>query len=168
MPNVVNAVFPVATLLLGAGLANFLKLSELRRTLHLDAADQLAELPARLWNKKDPDAWLAMNTAVSRLIVRLNLAGIHPELSERTRRSAIAFWESVHIIGQDEHGDVWSVDEDAHETWDEMSALVAELLGTNSRAKSWLIDRRARRLLEKWDADEESLFASLLKSAPDQ
>jgi hypothetical protein len=61
----------VATLLLGAGLANFPKLSELRKNLRLDAADQLAELPALLcgWRTTDsacvqdvskPDWWRAI------------------------------------------------------------------------------------------------------------
>jgi hypothetical protein len=58
MSDAIDSILPVATLLLGAGLANFLKFTELRRSLRLDAADQLAELSTLLWNKTDPDATL--------------------------------------------------------------------------------------------------------------
>ena len=141
MQDAFNSILPVATLLLGAGLANFLKLSELRKRLRLDAADQLAELPALLWNKTEPDAWLKMNAAASRLSIRLNLAGVHPDITERVRDSAIVFWQSVHVVGQDDEGDVWSVGESSDETWTEASAVVAELLGTNSGIKSWWATR---------------------------
>jgi len=161
MHDAFDSILPVATLLLGAGLANFLKLSELRKNLRLDAADQLAELPALLWNKTDPDAWLKMNAAVSRLSIRLNLAGVHPDLTERVRVSAIAFCQSVHVIGQNDEGDVWSVGESSDETWTEASAVVAELLGTNSRIRSWWVGRRVRKLLNKWDEDEQAMLASL-------
>lgn len=164
MHYVFDSILPVATLLLGAGLANFLKLSELRKNLRLDAADQLAELPALLWSKTDPDAWLKLNAAVSRLSIRLNLAGVYPDMTERVRVSAIAFWQSVHVMGQDDEGDVWSVGETSGETWTEAPAVVAELLGTNSRIKSWWVGRRARKLLRKWDADEQALLASAGKT----
>lgn len=164
MHDAFDSILPVATLLLGAGLANFLKLSELRKNLRLDAADQLAELPALLWNKTDPDVWLKMNAAVSRLSNRLNLAGVHPDLTERVRGSAIAFWQSVHVIGQNDEGAVWSVGESSDETWTEASAVVAELLGTNSRIKSWWVGRRVRKLLKKWDEQEQALLASLDKT----
>lgn len=161
MHDVFNSILPVATLLLGAGLANFLKLSELRNSLRLDAADQLADLPPLLWNRTSPDAWLAMNAAVSRLTIRLNLVGVHSELTARVQDSAIAFWESVHVVGQDDQGDVWSVGESADETWTEASAVVAELLGTNSQLKRWRISRRTRRLLKRWDELDRALLASL-------
>lgn len=164
MQNAFDSIFPVATLLLGAGLANFLKLSELRKNLRLDAADQLAELPALLWNKTDPDAWLKMNAAVGRLAIRLNLAGVHPHTIERVRVSAIAFWQSVHVVGQDDEGDVWSVGESPGEAWSEISAAVAEQLATNSRTKSWWLGRRVRTLLKKWDEDEQALLASIGKN----
>lgn len=165
MQDAFNSILPVATLLLGAGLANFLKLSELRKSLRLDAADLLAELPALLWDKTEPDGWIKMNAAASRLSIRLNLAGVHPDLTERVRDSAIAFWQSVHVVGQDRNGDdVWSVGENSGETWEEASAIVAELLGTNSGIKSWWLGRRARKLLEKWDQDEQALIASIRKT----
>jgi len=160
-----DSILPVATLLLGAGLANFLKLSELRRNLCLDAADQLAELPAFLLNKTGPNAWLEMNAAVSRLSIRLNLAGVHPRLTERVRLSALSVWHSVHVIGQNDEGDVWSVGEGSGDTWNEASAIVAEILGTNSRIKSWWFSRRSRKFLEKWDEHEQAMLGSLRKTA---
>jgi hypothetical protein len=168
MPDAFDALLPVATLLLGAGLANFLKFTELRRSLRLDAADQLAEIPALLWNKTDPDAWIAMRAALSRLSIRLNLAGVHPDLIERVRDSANAFWHSVHVVGQDDDGDVWTVGETSGETWDEVSTVVAELLGTNSRLRSWWVSRRVRRLLKMWDEHEQALLASVQRMEGDQ
>lgn len=168
MQDVFNSILPVATLLIGAGLANFLKFSELRKSLRLDAADQLAELPALLWDKAGPDAWLKMNAAASRLSIRLNLAGVHPDLTERVRDSAIVFWQGVHVIGQSDEGDVWSVDDSSGEDWTEASAVVAELLGTNSRIKSWWLGRRARKLLKKWDEDEQALLASIGETGSDR
>lgn len=106
MGDVFSTVLPVVTLLLGAGLANYLKHSELRRSLRLEAADQLSDLPALLWNKTDPDASLRVNAAVSRLTVRLNLAGVHPGLTERLEDSALSLFNSVRIVGQDIDGDV--------------------------------------------------------------
>ena len=105
MQEVFNSLLPVATLVLGAGLANFLKLSELRKNLRLEAGDQLGELPALLWNKSDRDGWLKMNSALSRLVIRLILAGVHPDLTERVRISALGFWNSVHVVGDDERGE---------------------------------------------------------------
>lgn len=168
MHDTFDSILPVATLLLGAGLANVLKLSEVRRNLRLDAADQLAEFPALLWDKTNPDAWLKMNTAVSRLSIRLNLAGIHTDLTERVRSSAIAFWQSVHVVGQDDEGDVWSVGESSDESWTEVSTVVAELLATNSRIKSWWVGRRVRKLLAKWDEQERAILASLTRLKNDQ
>src|SRR5690349_4667047 len=98
MDDALGSLLPVATLLLGAGLANLLKFSELRRNLCLDAADQLAEMPALLWDKADPDAWINLNVALGRLSIRLNLAGIHPDLTDRVRDSATAFWRSAHVV----------------------------------------------------------------------
>lgn len=161
MQEAFESILPIATLLIGAGLANFLKLSESRKNLRLNAADQLAELPNLLWNKTEPEAWLTMNAALSRLSIRLILAGVHPDLTERVRVSAISFWQSVYVIGQDDEGDVWSVGESSDENWTEASEIVAELLATNSRIKSWWVGRRARKLLEKWDADEQAMRESL-------
>lgn len=110
----------------------------------LDAADQLGDLPAFLWNKTDSDAWLKMNAAVRRLAITLDLAGF--DLTERLRASAIAFWERVHT------------------SLDEISAVVAELLGTNRRIKSWWVGRRVRRLLHEWDHAEQALLRSIDKS----
>lgn len=160
MQDVFNSVLPVATLLLGAGLANFLKLSELRKSLRLDAADQLGEIPALLWNKSDRDGWLKMNAAVSRLVIRLSLAGIHPDLIARVRASALGFWNSVHEVGDDEQGEIWSVGDAANEEWTEASLVVAELLGVNSAIKSWRIGRRVRRQLRKWDEADQAMLAS--------
>lgn len=165
MDDAFNSLLPVATLLLGAGLANFLKITELRRNLRLDAADQLAELPALLWNKTDPDAWLNLNTAVSRLTIRLSLAGIHSDLIDRLQDSAIKFWQSVHVVGQDDDGDVWTVGEWPGETWEEASSVVAELLGTNSRIETLWLSRRVRKFLKRWDEQEKALLASLDKSS---
>jgi hypothetical protein len=164
MPDAFDSLLPVATLLLGAGLANLLKFSELRRGLRLDAADQLAEIPALLWNKADPDSWIKLNSALSRLSIRLNLAGVHPDLIERVQDSAIAFWSSAHVVDQNDEGDIWTVGEDAGETWAEASTVVAELLGTNSRVKSWWVSRRVRRLLKMWDEQERALLASVEKA----
>lgn len=161
MQHVFDSMLPVATLLLGAGLANLLKLSEIRKHQRLDAADQLASLPSFLWDKEDSGAWIKMNAAVSRLAIRLNLAGVHPDLTERVRTSAIEFWNSVHPAGEDEQGQVWSVGEDPHETWTEISAVVAELLGTNSRVMGWWLGLRARRLLNEWDDAEQALIRSI-------
>ena len=165
MQDAFDSILPVVTLLLGAGLANFLKLSELRRSLRLDAADQLAQLPTLLWNKTDPDAWLTMSAAVSRLAIRLNLAGIHPELVARLQDSAIAYSNSIHVVGQDSDGDVWTVGEDSAETWTEVSTIVAELLGTSSRISSWWFGRRALKHLKFWDQQEQALLASIKKTA---
>jgi hypothetical protein len=164
MADAIESLIPVATLLLGAGLANLLKFTELRRSLRLDAADQLAEVPALLWNKSDPNAWIKMNAAMSRLAIRLNLAGVHPELTERLQKSASAFWHSVYSMGHDDEGEVWGVGTAADETWTEISTLVADLLSTNSRVRAWWISRRARRLLKMWDEHEKALLASLAKS----
>ncbi len=166
MQDVFNSILPVVTLLLGAGLANLLKLSELRKSLRLDAADQLGDLPALLWNKVDPDGWLRMNAAVSRLAIRLSLAGVHPDLTERVRVSAIEFWRSVHVVGDDDRGEVWSVSESSNEEWTNASSVVAELLGTNSAIKSWWIGRRVQRQLKKWDEADEALLASVGKTGP--
>lgn len=86
-----NTVLPVITLLLGAGLGNYLKLSELNKRLRLDAADQLADLTPFMWDATSPDAWLRFNVAVSRLAIRLNLAGLHPDLVARVKESVEAF-----------------------------------------------------------------------------
>jgi hypothetical protein len=165
MRDAFDSILPVATLLLGAGLANYVKLTELQRNLRLDAADQLADLPALLWDKTGHDAWLKVNTAVSRLVIRLNLAGVHPDLTERVRDSAVSFWHSVHAVGQNDDSDVWSVGEHSGETWMEVSAVVAELLGTNNRIRSWWIGRRAAKLMKKWDEQERALLASIRGTA---
>jgi len=68
------------------------------------------------------------------------------------------------VIGRNDEGDVWSVGESSDETWAEASAVVAELLSTNSRIRSWWVGRRVRRLLNKWDEDEQALLASLDKT----
>lgn len=169
MPDAVDALIPVATLFLGAGLANFLKFTELRRSLRLDAADQLAARPTLLWDKTSPGAWIDLNVALSRLWIRLSLAGIHDDLIERLDKHATAFWQSVHVVGQGDDGeDIWTVGEDAHESWDETSGVVARILGTNSRVKSWWISRKLRRLLKGWDETEAALLASVrAKSTPD-
>ena len=161
MHEAFNTVLPILTLLLGAGLANFIKFSELRKSLRLDAADQLAELSPLLWSRGERDGWQRLNVAVSRLSIRLNLAGVHPDLVERLRASAIDFWQSAYVIGQDDDGDVWTADENVHDTWTEMSAVVAELLGTNSRIKSWWLGRRASELLRTWDEKVAALDASI-------
>jgi hypothetical protein len=169
MPDALDSLLPVATLLLGAGLANLLKFTELRRSLRLDAADQLAGMPALLWNKTDPEAWINVNTALSRLSIRLSLAGVHPDLIERVEDHAMAFWHSVHVAGQDDAGeDVWAVGENSRETWDETSGVVARLLGTSSRARSWWYSRGMRRQLRVWDAQEAALLASVQRMERDR
>lgn len=161
MADAFNSVLPVATLIIGAGMANFLRFSELRMNLRRDAADRLAELPGMLWNRTDPDAWLKANAATAQLVIRMNLAGVHPDLTGRFEEAAIGFWRSVHQIGRDEDGEIWVASETASESWTEISGLVAELLGTNSRIKAWWIGRRARSLLGKWDVEEATLLSSV-------
>lgn len=161
MRDAFDSILPVATLILGAGLANFLKFSELRRSIRLEAADQLAALPVLLWDKTDPEAWLKLNAATSRLSIRLNVAGVHPDLAERLRDSAIVFWRSVHVVGHDEDGDIWVIGESADESWNEKVAVVAEILGTNSRIRSWWLGRRAQKLVEKWDRADKAVIASV-------
>lgn len=51
-----------------------------------------------------------------------------------------------------------------HTSLDEISAVVAELLGTNRRIKSWWVGRRVRRLLHEWDHAEQALLRSIDKS----
>lgn len=165
MNEAFNSLLPVATLLLGAGLANFLKINELRRSLRLDAADQLAALPTLLWDKTTPNASQNLHTAVGRLTIRLSLAGIHPDLVERIRDVAFKFWRNVHVIGENDDGDVWSVNEWAGEEWEEASTVVAEVLSTNNRIEAWLFSRRVRRFLKKWDEQDQALIASLAKKS---
>lgn len=129
MQDAFSSLFPVVTLLLGACLSNFLKLSELRRTMRLDAADQLAEPPAHLWNKTDPDAWIRLSTALSRLSIRLDLAGVDPELSERVRSGAVAFWRTVKVVAKTTKATSGGAGQESDETWTEASAIVRSSWG---------------------------------------
>lgn len=105
--------------------------------MRLDASDQLAQLPALLWNKHATDARLELDTALSRLLIRLSLAGVHPVIAGRVRDVALAFWRSVHLVDHHVEGEVWVVDHSPSEMWTEVPAAVAEILSTNSRIKSW-------------------------------
>lgn len=138
-----------------------LKLTENRRLLRLDAADQLAEIPALLWEKDDPEAWMTLRIALDRLSIRLNLVGVHPSLTDRLHDAAVAFWESLHVVGEGDHGDVWAPGQLSYETWTEVSGVVALVLATNNRIGSWWVDQRMRKQLRLWDEQEQAVLASL-------
>lgn len=141
MHDALRHALPIVTLLLGAGLANFLKVSELRKPLRLDAADQLVELPALPWNKTEPQR-VAEDERGGEPPVDQAESGRRapgPDGGHAPSRSGRASTLSARTIRRRLVGRGRS-----DETWTEVSAVVAELLGTNRRIRSYLEGPRKR------------------------
>jgi hypothetical protein len=132
MGDWVNTLLPIFTLLLGAGWGNLLKRGELRNAMRLEAADQLAELPAKLWSKGEPDDWVRMNTAVDRLTMRLGLAGVPTVVAAKLAAAASEFWDDVHELDAGAHGDELAVGTAVKDSWDGIAAAVGELLSSSN------------------------------------
>jgi hypothetical protein len=149
MSDAFDTLLPIITLLIGAGLGSFVKRGELRTTMRLEAADQLAELPTFLWATGGSEDWVNLNAALDRLAIRLRLAGVPGVLMEEFKHTAIAFWEGVEPIFSNEDGPVYATDAAVLTRWTTVSVYIGEHLARSNSVRRWIAGRAATRSLRE-------------------
>ena len=92
--DLIDRLLPVATLLLGAGIARMGKRGDARRA----AAEQLAELRRVVWKKGGDGDWIELNVFMGRLTVALRTTGVPQRLVSGLQHAAIAHWKSVELV----------------------------------------------------------------------
>jgi hypothetical protein len=120
--GLLDRLLPVATLLLGAGIARLGKRSDAKRV----AAEQLAELRRFVWQKGGEDDWLNLQVFLGRLTVALRTAGVPQRLVSDLNKATRAHWHSVEDSGDPDAG--WVVDGEHVERLDSVETRVLDML----------------------------------------
>lgn len=148
MADVFDTLLPIVTLLIGAGWGNFIKRSELRTTMRIEAADLLADLPTYLWATGGEDDWVNLNAALDRVAVRLQLAGVPAVLMSDFKISAITFWRNIESGPTDNGRTLYVGDDAVARRWSTLSVYISEYLGRPNAVRRWVTARAAAESLQ--------------------
>lgn len=135
MDQVLNAVIPLVSVLIGAGLTRWQGSWSRVATAKDQARELLAEHPNRVWDKT-PTGWLSLQVYLSRLRGPLRTAGVPLATYKRFGDAAVSFWEAVRPI-PDDPGDAYIHDNAVEENFKSLVEQLYAVLEAEPRWRRW-------------------------------